>query len=197
MFKAILLFISSYLLGSIPFGVLISKKQKIDIREYGSGNIGATNVFRTVGKKAGFLTLMCDSLKGFIPVLIALLLTDSEFIIGMVGLFVIIGHIYPVFSGFKGGKGVATSLGVFFGLMPKVAFIVIIVWFVVCLLFRYVSLSSMASALTVPVLAGLFDEPKFYILVSTFVAFLIVVKHKDNLKRLLAGEEDKFQWQRK
>jgi hypothetical protein len=105
-----LLFLFAYLSGSIPFGVILSKQKNISITEHGSGNIGATNVFRTVGKKAGLLTFAGDFFKGLIPVILALFLTQSEYAVGTVGFLAVIGHMYPVFLKFKGGKGVATSL---------------------------------------------------------------------------------------
>jgi len=196
MFKIILLFLFSYLLGSIPFGYLIAKREKINVRNHGSGNIGATNVLRTVGKKAGILTLTGDFLKGFIPVLMALYITQSEYIIGLVGILAILGHIYPIFLKFKGGKGVATSLGVFTGIMPLVVLITTIIWLIICFVSRYVSLSSMVASIALPVLAWQFNEPKFYILLSTLATIFIIFRHKDNLRRLATGEEDKFNWKR-
>ncbi|HUU49742.1 MAG TPA: glycerol-3-phosphate 1-O-acyltransferase PlsY [Nitrospinota bacterium] len=196
MFKIILLFLFSYLLGSIPFGYLIAKREKINVRNHGSGNIGATNVLRTVGKKAGILTLTGDFLKGFIPVLMALYITQSEYIIGLVGILAILGHIYPIFLKFKGGKGVATSLGVFTGIMPLVVLITTIIWLIICFVSRYVSLSSMIASIALPVLAWQFNEPKFYILLSTLATIFIIFRHKDNLRRLATGEEDKFNWKR-
>lgn len=196
MFKIILLFLFSYLLGSIPFGYLIAKREKINVRNHGSGNIGATNVLRTVGKKAGILTLTGDFLKGFIPVLMALYITQSEYMIGLVGILAILGHIYPIFLKFKGGKGVATSLGVFTGIMPLVVLITTIIWLIICFVSRYVSLSSMIASIALPVLAWQFNEPKFYILLSTLATIFIIFRHKDNLRRLATGEEDKFNWKR-
>lgn len=199
MFKIILLFLLflfSYLLGSIPFGYLIAKREKINVRNHGSGNVGATNVFRTVGKKAGILTLTGDFLKGLIPILMALYITQSEYIIGMVGILAILGHIYPIFLKFKGGKGVATSLGVFIGIMPLVVLMTTIIWLSVCLVSRYVSLGSMAASLALPVLAWQFNEPKFYILLSTLATISIIFRHKDNLRRLIKSEENKFYWKR-
>jgi acyl phosphate:glycerol-3-phosphate acyltransferase len=197
MLQTLLLFTAAYLMGSIPFGVLISKKEDVAITEHGSGNIGATNVFRTVGKKAGLLTLLGDFFKGLLPVLIAFFLTKSVIITGIAGVLTVFGHMFSLFLKFKGGKGVATSLGVFIGMMPYAALSAIAVWLILCYVTRYVSFASMVASLSVPLFAGLFDAPKFYIIASALIAAFIVFKHKDNLKKLLAGEESKFSWSKK
>ena len=126
----------------------------------------------------------------------ALYITQSEYIIGLVGILAILGHIYPIFLKFKGGKGVATSLGVFTGIMPLVVLITTIIWLIICFVSRYVSLSSMIASIALPVLAWQFNEPKFYILLSTLATIFIIFRHKDNLRRLATGEEDKFNWKR-
>lgn len=197
MLQTLLLFTASYLMGSIPFGVLISKKEDITITEHGSRNIGATNVYRTVGKRAGLLTLFGDFVKGLLPVLIAFLLTKSVIITGIAGILAVFGHMFSLFLKFKGGKGVATSLGVFIGMMPYAALSSIAVWLILCYITRYVSLASVVASLSIPLFAGLFDAPKFYIIASALIAAFIVFKHKENLKRLLSGKESRFSWNRK
>lgn len=184
----------AYLIGSVPIGLIISKMKKgIDIREHGSGNIGATNVFRSIGKKEALLTFAGDVLKGFIAVLIAyFVLEKKEIWIAITGIAVVIGHMYPIFLKFHGGKGVATGFGTFIWMMPLAALSAMVIWGICSAICRYVSLGSIVAALSLPILGGLYDQPKFYILSSTIVAILIIYRHKDNIKRLLDGKENKI-----
>ncbi len=187
----------AYLIGSVPVGLIVSKMKKgIDIREHGSGNIGATNVFRSIGKKEGLMTFAGDILKGVMAVLIAYFVLGKEIWIGITGVTVVIGHMYPIFAKFRGGKGVATGMGAFMWMMPLAALSAMAVWTICCAIWRYVSLGSIVAALSLPILGGLYDQPKFYILSSTIAAILIVYRHKDNIKRLLDGKEDKI-WGKK
>lgn len=189
--------IMAYLLGSISFGLVIARKQKgIDIREYGSGNIGTTNVFRVVGKTAGLLTLLGDGAKGSVAVLLAQRLTESSLAMGLAGLAVISGHIFPLFSQFRGGKGVATSLGVFLVLMPRATLLAAAIWITCCLLWRYVSVASITAALSLPMLGFFLGEGNIFVIVGTVIGFLIIWKHRDNMERLWQGTESKI-WSRK
>jgi len=130
-------------------------------------------------------------------VILALFLTQSEYAVGTVGFLAVIGHMYPVFLKFKGGKGVATSLGVFLGMMPLITLSAILIWLIVCMISRYVSLGSIIASISIPVTAGLFGRPKLYVVISALLAVLIVYKHRSNIKRLCAGEENKFSWGKK
>jgi glycerol-3-phosphate acyltransferase PlsY len=179
-----------YGLGSIPTGVLVARWQKgVDIRRYGSGNIGMTNVLRAVGRGAAALTLLGDLVKGLVPVLLALLWLTSPWAIGLVGLTAIVGHMYPLFAGFHGGKGVATTLGVFMPLLPGPLSIAFLLWVVCLALRRQVSLGSLAAAASLPIVAILWGSPAAYVVYALAAAALIWYRHRDNIQRLLAGTE--------
>ncbi len=202
----IIALIFSYLIGSISSAVIISKTIfGRDIREEGSGNAGATNMLRTHGKKMGALTLILDVLKGVIAVLIGFLIKNivsgDEFILRIIpfiaGLFVILGHNFPVFFNFRGGKGVATSLGVVLTLNYKVALIVAIIALLVMVITRYVSLGSvLAGVLYVAVdLSYMIFTDNFYypeLIFSVLVGGLLIIRHRQNIKRLLNGTENKL-----
>ncbi len=186
------LFLLAYLVGSIPFGLLLSKTQNIDIREHGSGNIGATNVARTMGKKAGLLTLAGDVLKGWGAVFLANLWFDEPIIIALAGLAVFLGHLFSIFLNFKGGKGVATGLGVFSFLMPLSTLISAGI-FALCLkISGYVSLSSILAAISLPLLGIFFRVPFPFIYLAVIVALFTLQKHHSNILRLVEGTEAKF-----
>ena len=186
----VLLLALGYALGSIPTGMLIARWQKgIDIRRYGSGNIGMTNVLRAVGKGAAAATLLGDLAKGIVPVLLAGLWLTSPWAIGCVGLAAIVGHMYPLFAGFHGGKGVATSLGGFLPLLPCPLLIALGVWVACVALRRQVSLGSLAAAAALPLVALLWRAPPAYIVCALAAAALIWHRHRDNILRLLAGTE--------
>lgn len=182
----------SYLLGSVPFGVLIARYKKVDIRRHGSGNIGATNVNRALGKKAGVLTLVLDCAKGALPVALAQNFTGDDFQAAGAGMAAFLGHLFPVFLKFKGGKGVATGLGVFLYATPLAALCCVAVFAVAVAVSRYVSLGSMLAALSLPLFGCLLQVPVSYGYASGAVAVLIVFKHRANIERLLAGTENKF-----
>jgi len=191
--KSVFIFFS-YLLGSIPMGVIISSLiDGEDIRKVGSGNIGATNVYRVHGKKAGILTLIADALKGLLPTL-AVLLGLSPAWVCTIGLAAFLGHLFPIFLQFKGGKGVATALGVFLVIAPLPLLISIGVFVFLVYKFRYVSLASLSAAAVMPLLIGLLSAPdkKAHIIFAFIIALLIFFKHKENIKRLLNGEELKI-----
>jgi glycerol-3-phosphate acyltransferase PlsY len=186
----VLLIAVGYGLGSIPMGLLIARWQKgVDIRQHGSGNIGMTNVLRAVGKGAAALTLVGDLAKGLIPVLLARAWLISPWAIGLVALAAIVGHMYPLYAGFHGGKGVATTLGAFIPLLPGPLLIAFVVWAVCVGLRRQVSLGSLAAAAALPLAALLWGAPAAYVLYALVAAALIWYRHRDNLQRLLAGTE--------
>jgi len=188
------LFLTAYLAGSIPCGILVSKFLGTpDPRLQGSGNIGATNISRVSGKKAGLITLFGDALKGALPALAGMLLApDTPYIAGLAGLAAFLGHLYPVFLGFKGGKGIATALGIFLILTPWAIAIEIILFLVIMLTVRIVSVGSLMAALTIPVCICLLNYPKVYVFAALVVSSLTIYKHRENLKRLVAGQEPKF-----
>jgi len=183
--------IASYLVGSIPFGFLLAKTKGIDIRQHGSGNIGATNVWRTIGPGYGLLALILDALKGVVGVALGNLagVGGAELLTGIAAL---VGHAFPVFLGFKGGKIIATGLGVMIALAPPVALIAVVIFGVVVLTSRYVSLGSILAAISVPMLLALFQYNNLYLLFGVVVCLFAVIKHIPNIKRLLAGTESKM-----
>ncbi|MDT8334154.1 MAG: glycerol-3-phosphate 1-O-acyltransferase PlsY [Desulfurivibrionaceae bacterium] len=188
-----LLLVFGYLVGSIPFGLLYGRLAGVDVRGRGSGNIGATNVNRLLGKKLGFLTLASDLLKGMLPMLIAALLLgsrpDAELLIILTGLAAFAGHCWPVYLRFRGGKGVATALGIFLYLAPLPTLGAIAVFAATVGLSGYVSLGSIAAALSMPVIIALAGGAAALLPVSTAIAAVIVFKHWDNIGRLRRGEE--------
>ena len=188
----ILLLIGAYLLGSVPTGLLLARSMGVNIRETGSGNIGATNVYRTIGRKLGILTLVGDCLKGLIPVLIAKWLGLPEIWIAAVGVAAFLGHVYTVFLGFKGGKGVATALGVFLGTSPLSVLFGVIVFALVLYRWRYVSLASITAAAVIPVPVWIVGASPELTAMALVIAAIVILKHHENISRLRAGTESKF-----
>jgi acyl phosphate:glycerol-3-phosphate acyltransferase len=185
------LLVLAYLCGSIPFGVVIGKLfYGVDVRQHGSGNVGTTNVFRVLGKKAGVAVLICDMLKGYIPAVIAAWIFDPWFAI-FIAAAPVVGHMYSVFLKFKGGKGIATGAAVVLALVPLVFAIIFTVWIVLLLTTRYVSVASLSAATLVPVLAVVLGEPLPYQIAGVLVALVIWWAHRGNLKRLRAGQENR------
>ena len=190
--KQILLLICAYLLGSVPTGLLLARAMGVDIRETGSGNIGATNVYRTMGRKVGILTLIGDCLKGLIPVLVAKWLQMPDFWIAAIGLAAFLGHVYTVFLGFKGGKGVATALGVFLGTSWLAVVFALAVFVLVLCKWRYVSLASIVAAAVMPFFVWFTGgEPQLCVM-ALAIAAIVVFRHRENISRLRAGAENKF-----
>lgn len=190
---AVVYILLSYLTGAIPFGLLVSRSSGIDIRTKGSKNIGATNVSRLLGKKMGAITLVLDVCKGCIPMLlVSFLVSDMEqgnLIVALCGAASVVGHMFPVYLGFKGGKGVATGLGVFLFLAPLAVLGCLLVFLATVFLSGFVSLGSLlASAAVIPLL-WLLDAPAWKIYLALFVAVLIWIKHHQNISRLLTGTE--------
>jgi glycerol-3-phosphate acyltransferase PlsY len=190
--KEIMLVIAAYFLGSIPTGLLLGKAFGVDIRSTGSGNIGATNVYRTLGKKVGILTLAGDCLKGLVPVLAMKYLGSSDLWIALAGLAAFLGHVYTVFLGFKGGKGVATALGVFLGISPISVLCSLMIFLLVVMKWRYVSLASITAACAMPVFVIVIEHKSFPALLAIVIASIVIQKHRENIERLKAGTENKF-----
>jgi len=194
--------IAGYLLGSIPFGLFAARLKGVDIRKHGSGNIGATNVWRVCGWRFGLPVFVLDVLKGVAAVWFARWLAvrfDGDFAWSAVAaaMACVIGHSFPVWLGFRGGKGVATSLGVILGLMPLPSFIVLLIWAVVFKVSGYVSLASIVAALALPVVSIAFQFTEWRSGApacgfAVFAALLVVVRHRSNIVRLRAGTESRF-----
>lgn len=183
----------SYLLGSIPNGLWLCRALwHVDLRQHGSHNIGATNAWRTLGKGPGFLVFFLDMLKGLLAVWLCEMLVGTPLVMILCGVLAIVGHSLSLFLRFHGGKGVATGLGVILMLMPKVTVIVFLVWLLLVLATRYVSLGSIVAAALVPVLALVFGYPALYVAFGVLAAALIIVRHRSNITRLLNGTENRI-----
>ena len=195
--------IISYCLGSINFSIIFSKKMAgFDVREKGSGNAGTTNVLRTVGKKAAALTLICDILKGVVAILLALafnkIVEDSNgaLMVQIAGIAVVLGHTFPIFFGFKGGKGVATSLGIIMLINYEIGLICLIFALLVMILTKTVSIGSIMAAILFPVLTLVIHDKYIigdnYIVFGIILALIVIYNHRSNIKRIMNGEESKL-----
>ena len=192
-FHFVLGFVLGHLCGSIPSGLwIVQALHGIDIRNYGSKNIGTTNVFRTVGPKTAVMVLLADAFKGIVAVWLVSTYFHNPVLDVVTALGALLGHNYSVFLGFKGGKGVATALGLLVFLMPKVAPCSFGVWLVLVLATRYVSLGSIVAAIVTPFLAWYLEYPVAYVIFSSIAAFFVVLRHKENIHRLLTGTESKI-----
>jgi acyl-phosphate glycerol 3-phosphate acyltransferase len=194
--------ILSYLIGAFPSGLIIGKLFfKKDIRQYGSGNTGATNSFRVLGRPAGFIVTFLDIFKGFITVFFPLWfpvhadgVISTFFTNGLiVGLFAILGHVYPIYLKFNGGKAVATSAGVVLGVNPILLLILAIIFFSVLKIFKYVSLSSIIAAISC-VIGSIIIHDYILLAVSGIVSIILIIRHKSNIVRIFKGEEPKIKW---
>lgn len=198
----IFLVLFSYLLGSVPTGYIFGKVLKnVDIREHGSGNVGATNVFRAIGKIPGIIVLVIDFLKGFLAIAVLPILLGKVFpglkesganTLVFAGMAVIAGHIWTIFLQFKGGKGVATTAGVLAGLAPVLLFSCLCVFVLVFSIWRVVSLASVCAAVMLPIFAVIFNEELFFILFCSVLCLVAVFAHRQNIKRLIRGEEKRL-----
>ena len=182
-----------YLVGSIPFGLLMARAWKgVDIRRVGSGNIGASNVLRAAGRWAAAITLMLDMLKGWAPVALSEAVGAPRALVAIVALAAFLGHLYPLFLGFRGGKGVATFLGLMLALSPNVAFLIVAIWLFIAALFRYSSLAALVASAASPPLVWLLDGRPPYVVLAVVLFGFILMRHRENLQRLRAGEEGKI-----
>jgi len=195
-----ILIILAYLIGSIPSGLIIGKAfYNIDIREHGSGNLGGTNSFRVLGKKAGFVVTFSDILKGTLATCLPLLLglfTDINVGVNplIFGVVAVIGHMYPLFAGFKGGKAVATSAGILLGHEPLLFIIIMVVFFLCLYLSKYVSLSSMIAGAAGLVYSIILWDDKLLIAILAILTIFVVYRHRANIKRIMNKTEPKITW---
>ncbi len=206
----IIIAIIAYLVGSINFSVIISKRMAgFDVREKGSGNAGTTNMLRSVGVKAAIITLLCDILKGVVVILIAILIgnivdgLDDALLVQLAGIFVIVGHTFPIFFGFKGGKGIATSLGVLLMINWQIGLICLVFALILMAITRMVSVGSIAAAVLFPVLVVFIGQNYIvpvnnwsYLIFSIIIAALVLFNHRENLKRIFTGKENKISFKK-
>ena len=190
--RDVLLLVVAYLLGSVPFGVLIARARGgVDLRRVGSGNIGATNVLRAVGKGAAALTLLGDIGKGAAAVGLGRWFSVSPTVLAMIALAAVIGHLLPVFAGFRGGKGVATTLGVVLATMPAVGSLLLLIWLTVAAVWRYSSLAALVASAVLPVLAWSLDGRPPMVVLGAALFLFVLVRHRENIVRLWQGTEGK------
>ncbi|OIP60552.1 MAG: acyl-phosphate glycerol 3-phosphate acyltransferase [Nitrospirae bacterium CG2_30_41_42] len=189
--KYILLFITAFLLGSIPFGIIIAKAKGVNLKKVGSGNIGATNVLRSLGKWPAALTLLGDVLKGTAAIAIGRYLGAGPVYEGLVGFSAILGHNFSIFLGFRGGKGVATSLGVLSIYSPQIALFTFIIWLVVVIFTKYSSMGALVSFGLLPINILFFDGRE-KLFTAILITILIFIRHRDNIQRLIKGTERKI-----
>ena len=214
MLAYIVIAIIAYLIGSINFSIIISKKMAgFDVREKGSGNAGTTNMLRSVGKKAALITLICDILKGVVSIGLAIIIgniakyLDRELLLQIAGIAVVLGHTFPIFFGFKGGKGVATSLGVLLMSNWQIGLICLVFALVLMILTRMVSLGSCVAAVLFPVLTLFINQHytvltegkngNVYFVYSIILAIIVLYNHRENIKRILNGTENKLSFSKK
>lgn len=192
MIVIILLIVFAYVIGSVPSGYLLGKLRGVDVRAVGSGNVGATNVARAVGKSQGFITLIADAAKGYLPVLAALQLGQDSLTIALTAIAAFLGHLYPLFLKFQGGKGVATGFGALLALAPMAALVLVVVFALVAGATRIVSLGSLATAAAAPLSLWLFHQPPVVVAMGFVLGAMVVIRHRGNIQRLLAGTEPRF-----
>ncbi|CAN5659755.1 MAG: glycerol-3-phosphate 1-O-acyltransferase PlsY [Actinomycetota bacterium] len=189
--SAFLLILCGYIFGSVPTGILVGRAFGVDVRSVGSGNIGTANVMRAAGKKAAIFTMLGDMLKGILPVVIARIATDNEWIIASVALAAVIGHCWPVFLGFRGGKGVATGAGTSIALVPIVGLLMFALWWAVAFFTRYTSLAAIVVMLASPFAFIISGQSLPYVLYAILGGAAVIFRHRENAKALVDGTERK------
>ena len=192
MIVIILLIVFAYVLGSVPSGYILGKLRGVDVRVVGSGNVGATNVARAVGKFQGLITLIADAAKGYLPVVAALQSGQDALTIALTAIAAFLGHLYPVFLNFQGGKGVATGFGALLALAPMATSILVVVFALVVGVTRIVSLGSLATAVAAPLSLWLFYQPPVIVGMACFLGAMVIIRHRGNIERLLAGTEPRL-----
>ncbi len=194
--RGIALVLFGYFLGSVPFGILVTRMfdRTVNLREVGSGNIGATNVARAAGKAAGVLTLLLDVGKGiFVMVLVYMLIGEDYLWLSLAGGAVFLGHVFSIYLHFKGGKGVATALAVILSLSPVTAFLIAVLFALIVYFTRYVSLGSLCAAVALPIIMAVLGPPsRACVTLALMITFVVVYTHRENIRRLLHGEENKL-----
>lgn len=190
----IVVLVASYVFGATPFGYLAGRLRGMDIRKHGSGNIGATNAFRVLGKPIGIAVFMLDFLKGLLPVLMASqVFPDAPMAPVLAGIGAILGHNFTFWLGFRGGKGIATSAGVLLALLPVAMLVGLGVWFILFFTTRYVAVASIAAAIAIPIVTAVRAwENRPLLIFSIAIAILAIVRHRSNIQRLMAGTENRF-----
>lgn len=190
--KTVLILILAYVIGSIPFALIIGKAVGgVDVRNYGSGNLGGTNAFRVLGWKAGISVIIADILKGMVATYLGMV-AGGETLGILAGLVAAVGHCYPLFAGFKGGKGVAVGTGVYLVLAPQVVLLAALAFALTLLISRYVSLSSIIAALTLGILTLVYDMSIFLTIISWVLVVFVIYRHRSNIKRILNGTENRI-----
>jgi acyl phosphate:glycerol-3-phosphate acyltransferase len=192
MLVIILLIFAAYVIGSVPTGYLLGKLRGVDVRTIGSGNVGATNVARAVGKSQGIITLIADAAKGYLPVFTALQLGQDSLTVALTVIAVFLGHLYPLFLNFRGGKGVATGFGALLALAPIATMVLVVVFGLTAVATRIVSLGSLATAVAAPLSLWLFHQPPVIVAMGCFLGAMVIIRHRANIRRLLAGTEPRF-----
>ena len=193
--EIVILPLIAYCVGSISSAIIVCKAMGLsDPRTLGSNNPGATNVLRIGGKKAAVITLFGDVLKGFLPVFAAKFATDSATIIAVVGGAAFLGHLFPLFFSFKGGKGVAAALGVFIGTSLPVTLVLVSIWLTVAVIFRYSSVAALTATTCAPLLVLWILPETAYFFLALFIGTLLFWRHKTNISRFIAGNENRIQW---
>lgn len=191
--KLFVFMVLAFVLGSVPVGQIIARIKGIDLRKVGSGNIGATNALRAMGKTPAILTLLGDVMKGVAAVAAAShFFSGDPAMIGIIGLSVIAGHIFSIFLGFKGGKGVATGFGVILLYSPKVALVTLVIWLATAFITRYSSLGAIIAVVLLPVNLYIFDFNREKLIISVMITILLMIRHLDNIGRLLKGTESRI-----
>jgi len=182
----------AYFIGSVPCGYLLGKSAGVDVRSMGSGNIGATNVARSLGKLKGALTLIADAAKGFLPVYLALQLDSTSVVLALTAAAAFLGHLYPMYLNFKGGKGVATAFGTLLALAPMATLVLMVLFVVVVLCTRLASLGSIITAVAAPAVLWAFNQPAAIVEMGLFLGAMVIFRHRGNIQRLIAGTEPRF-----
>jgi len=199
-FGNILFLLFAYLCGSIPFGLIITKNVgKTDIRLHGSGNIGATNVARVLGKKWAIITFLLDGLKGFIPTLLANIYFKEDLgntFVALTAIFAVLGHIYPIWLKFKGGKGVSTTIFVLYAVDWRLALFMCLIWFNIFILTRTSALSALTAIIATTLLSAIYSSFEI-MMMCTFLCILIIIRHKENIKRMMGKKELRFRRKKK
>jgi glycerol-3-phosphate acyltransferase PlsY len=192
MLVIILLIFVAYVIGSVPTGYLLGKLRGVDVRTIGSGNVGATNVARAVGKSQGIITLIADAAKGYLPVFMALQLGQDSLTVALTAMAAFLGHLFPLFLNFQGGKGVATGFGALLALAPVATLVLVVVFVLTVVATRIVSLGSLATAVAAPLSLWLFHQPPVIVVLGCFLGAMVMIRHRANIQRLLAGTEPRF-----